>query len=115
VPALLIAVARPELFDRRAMWSTGRHNQTTIDLAPLADQSVEHIVRHLLPSAEAEVVASVVARAEGNPFFALEIARSMVERPMADKLPDTVQATIQARLDRLDPTDRRVIEAGGHL
>ncbi|MEP7158188.1 MAG: adenylate/guanylate cyclase domain-containing protein, partial [Chloroflexota bacterium] len=112
VPALLIAICRPELFDRRPMWSTGRHNQTTIDLAPLADQSVERIVRHLLPSADAEALASVVERAEGNPFFALEIARSMVERPMADKLPDTVQATIQARLDRLEPTDRSVIEAG---
>jgi class 3 adenylate cyclase len=112
VPALLVAVTRPELFDRRATWSAGRHNRSTIELAPLAAGSIERIVRHLLPEASSDAVASVVARAEGNPFFALEIARSLVERPTADKLPDTVQATIQARLDHLQPTDRRVIEAG---
>jgi class 3 adenylate cyclase len=112
VPALLVAVARPELFDRRTAWSAGRRNQTTIDLSPLGDGSIERIVRHLLPSVERQTVESVVARADGNPFFALEIARSVAERPSAGKLPDTVQATIQARLDRLDPADRQVIEAG---
>jgi hypothetical protein len=83
-----------------------------IDLAPLADGPIERIVHHLLPSADRQTVASVVARADGNPFFALEIARSVAERPNAGKLPDTVQATIQARLDHLEPADRQVMEAG---
>jgi hypothetical protein len=54
----------------------------------------------------------VVARADGNPFFALEIARAASEAPSGRGLPDTVQATIQTRLDQLPPTDRTVLEAG---
>jgi class 3 adenylate cyclase len=111
VPALLIATARPELFDRRAVWSSGRHNHTTIDLAPLGDEAVGRIVGHVLPEAQAETVASVVERADGNPFFALEISRAVSERPESEQLPDTVQAIIQARLDRLEAADRRIMEA----
>jgi class 3 adenylate cyclase len=110
VPALVIASARPELFDRRAVFSSGRHNQTTIELAPLEKEAVGRIVVHLLPEAGADTVASVVERADGNPFFALEISRSFLERAGARDLPDTVQATIQARLDRLEAADRLVMD-----
>ncbi|MEO8625855.1 MAG: adenylate/guanylate cyclase domain-containing protein [Candidatus Limnocylindrales bacterium] len=111
VPALLIATTRPDLFDRRALWSTGRHSQMSIELAPLTADAVGRIVESLLPGAAPEAVASVVARADGNPFFALEIARSVSEGAAGRGLPDTVQATIQTRLDQLPPTDRTVMEA----
>jgi hypothetical protein len=112
VPAILIGTTRPDLFDRRAVWSTGRHNQMSIDLAPLSDDAVRRIVETLLPGADPDAIASVVARADGNPFFALEIARSMSEGGAGQALPDTVQATIQTRLDQLPPADRTVMEAG---
>jgi class 3 adenylate cyclase len=123
VPALLIGIARPELLDRRPSWASGRRNQVTIDLAPLADEPVATIVAHLLASTDPDLIGSIVARAEGNPFFAGEIARAVVERdggdsrdrrglPIASHLPDTVQATIQARFDLLDPADRRVLQLG---
>jgi class 3 adenylate cyclase len=112
VPAILIATTRPDLFDRRAVWSTGRHNQMSIDLAPLTGDAIGQIVEWLLPGADPDAVASVVARADGNPFFALEIARSVSEGGAGRALPDTVQATIQTRLDQLPPADRNVMEAG---
>jgi class 3 adenylate cyclase len=112
VPAILIATTRPDLFDRRAVWSTGRHNQMSIDLAPLTDNAVGRIVEALLPGAGPAAVASVIARAGGNPFFALEIARSLSEGGAERGLPDTVQATIQTRLDQLPATDLNVMQAG---
>lgn len=123
VPELLVAICRPELLDRRPGWGLGRRNHLTLDLAPLAAASVRAIVGHLLPSAEPQLVDSIVTRAEGNPFFAGEIVRSLIERSgsggreseqpgVAQDLPDTVQATIQARLDVLAPPERLVLQLG---
>ena len=66
---------------------------------------------------------TVVERADGNPFYAGELARTIRERaPGLDDpaavaaviaaLPDTVHATVLARLDLLPPTPRRVIQLG---
>ncbi len=125
VPALLVSIARPELLDRRPGWGAGRRH-TMLDLAPLDRAAVGTIVEHLLESDEPALVNSVVERADGNPFFAGEIVRSVVERTtgaagtagvaarlrVAQQLPDTVQATVQARLDLLEPRERRVIQTG---
>jgi class 3 adenylate cyclase len=120
VPALLFAVARPELLERRPTWGAGRRNQTTIDLTPLDDESMAAIVRELLPEASAATVEDIVDRAEGNPFFAIEMSRAILERRestsvtggLGNVLPDTVQATIQSRIDLLGPVDREVLQAG---
>jgi tetratricopeptide (TPR) repeat protein len=51
-------------------------------------------------------------RAEGNPFFAEEMVRLLVEEGGADVagLPDTVQSLLAARLDSLDPFERRLVQ-----
>ena len=68
----------------------------------------------------------IAGRAAGNPFFAEEIARDLAERGVlvgepgayvstADvgevSVPATLQATIAARIDRLDPTAKRTLSA----
>src|SRR6201998_2120437 len=68
----------------------------------------------------------IAERAAGNPFFAEEIVRELGERgvlrgnrgtymSMADvaevSMPATVQATIAARIDRLDPAAKRTVSA----
>ena len=68
----------------------------------------------------------IAERAAGNPFFAEEIVRELAERgvlrgnrgtymstaDVADvSMPATVQATIAARIDRLDPTAKRTLSA----
>ena len=42
----------------------------------------------------------VAERSEGNPFYASELVRSYLEHGSLEKLPDTVQGTVLARLDR---------------
>ncbi len=123
VPLLMIALARPELLDRRPTWGGGRRNAVSISLEPLARAAVAELVADLLESPAPAVVAAVVERAEGNPFYAGEIVRSLAERlgsAMDDTevaatiaaLPDTVQATVLARLDALDAAARRVVQLG---
>ena len=126
VPLVMIALARPELLDRRPAWGGGRRNAITIALEPLPSQAVADMVRDLLETPAHEIVEAVVARAEGNPFYAGEIVRSLVDRlgPVPDPaavggaiaaLPDTVHATVLARLDALEPTTRRVVQLGAVL
>jgi len=55
----------------------------------------------------------IVTKAGGNPFFLEELTRSVVERGMADPpltLPDTVHAVLTARMDRLPPVTKRVLQ-----
>src|SRR4029077_15819951 len=70
-----------------------------------------------------ELVPLVATRSEGNPFYAEEIVRSLVERGVdlsdaasvaeaAAQRPDTVQATVLARMDSLDAAARRVVQLG---
>jgi class 3 adenylate cyclase len=126
VPLVMIALARPELLDRRPGWGGGRRNAITIALEPLPEPAVATMVGDLLDTPSQEIVDAVVARAEGNPFYAGEIVRSLLDRlgPIPDPaaiggaiaaLPDTVHATVLARLDALEPTTRRVVQLGAVL
>ncbi|TMD60120.1 MAG: hypothetical protein E6I87_07775 [Chloroflexi bacterium] len=126
LPVLMLALTRPELLDRRPSWGGGRRNYVALALEPLADDAVARLVTHLLESSSPEIVSRVVSRAEGNPFFAGELVRALldrvstlhdaseVERALAS-LPDTVQATVLARLDLLQPEERRVLQLGAVL
>ena len=59
-----------------------------------------------------EVESQVLSRAEGNPFFLEELGRAVVEHgdegPQA--VPPTVQAALAARIDRLAPEDKRLLQ-----
>jgi len=112
LPLLMIALTRPELLDRRPAWGGGRRNYVSIALEPLSDGDTARLVEQLLEGRSPEVVERVVRHAEGNPFFAGELVRSVIERPGVDQLPDTVQATVLARLDLLAPEERRMIQVG---
>jgi class 3 adenylate cyclase len=119
-PMLMLALTRPE---RRPTWGGGRRNHVSLALEPLDSGSIEHLVQDILDGPAPELLPIVVQRSEGNPFYAGEIVRSLVERGVdlrdpeavqaaAAGLPDTVQATVLARLDALDPQSRRVLQLG---
>jgi len=112
LPLLMIALTRPELLDRRPAWGGGRRNYVSISLEPLTDRMTAALVKDLLPNSSSELIQKVVSRAEGNPFFAGELVRSLKERPELDRLPDTVQATVVARLDLLQAHERRAVQIG---
>ncbi len=100
----------------------------TIALAPLSDSETAALVGELLgpdPSVGG-LVTMIAERAAGNPFFAEEMVRELAERGVlrgepgaylsaADvsevSVPVTLQATIAARIDRLDPKAKRTLSA----
>jgi class 3 adenylate cyclase len=112
LPLLMVALTRPELLDRRPTWGGGRRSYVSISLEPLNDRETAQLIDQLLEGCSAELVDRIVRRAEGNPFFAGELIRSVADRAGDDLLPDTVQATVLARLDLLAPEERRITQLG---
>ena len=128
-PSLVLVTYRPEY---RGALSRVPGAQT-IALAPLSDSETAALVTELLgsgPLGRRGRPAMIAERAAGNPFFAEEIVRELAERgvlgataapthrrPMLAEVsvPATLQATIAARIDRLDPAAKRTLErSGGH-
>lgn len=117
VPVAILVFCRPDLEIRLPGWfaplPSEEASHLVMRLDPLDDRSALELATALAPSASDELLRELVQRAEGNPFFIEELARNLQEQrinhstsPMV--LPPTVEAVIQARLDRLYPTEREV-------
>ena len=109
-PLMLVCLARDELLDRRPSWGGGRRSATQLLLDPLSAGQTLELVAALIPGGS-EVVPAVVERSGGNPLFAEEMARRIAEDgAQGSQLPDTVQGVLAARLDSLEPFERRVVQ-----
>ena len=123
-PSLVLVTYRPEY--RGALSQVA--GAQTIALAPLSDSETAALISELLGSdpSVGGVVTMITEKAAGNPFFAEEIVRDLAERGVlrgnrsayestADagevSVPATLQATIAARIDRLDPAAKRTLSA----
>lgn len=111
VPLLVLCTARPDLLRRRPTWGGGRTNALTVSLGPLAADDTATLVADVLGSAPPpHETVSLVTRSGGNPLYAEQLARMVREgAPAADAVPDSVQAVIAARLDRLRPVTKQVL------
>jgi len=111
---VLVCLARDELAEDRPLFLEGRQNVDVCELENLSDAETRALVDGLGGGVlEADQRERVVEAAEGNPFFleqllALELEGGFVTAP----LPATIQALLAARLDRLGPGERAVLERG---
>jgi class 3 adenylate cyclase len=111
VPLLLLAVARPEFLDARAIWARLPTN-VTVQIQALTDSCAHDLVCQLLAgSADQEAVAKrVEVAAGGNPLFIEELAAWLSEGGAGARgLPANLKAIIAARVDQLPPSERQVI------
>jgi class 3 adenylate cyclase/tetratricopeptide (TPR) repeat protein len=112
-PVLLVCLARPELLDVRPAWGGGRLRAVTFELEALPDEEGATLVRELAAEVDVQVdVEAVLAKAEGNPLFVEETIRALAEQPEGrqERIPDTLQALIAARIDRLPTSSRRLVQ-----
>jgi class 3 adenylate cyclase/tetratricopeptide (TPR) repeat protein len=115
-PLLIVCLSRTELLDIRSDWGGGRVRATAIELEPLGATESEQLVDALLDATQGPIGDGVrrilLDKTEGNPLFLEETVRMLAEnggRPPA-QIPDTVQALIAARIDRLGPQARTVLQ-----
>ena len=114
-PILLLCLARPDLFDERASWAAPRTNTLLLTLEPLAVDEAEALIDRLLQSQTLapRLRARIVDAAEGNPLFVEQILAMRAEQPDAVgeiDLPPTLEALLAARIDRLTPEERAVLQ-----
>jgi predicted ATPase len=86
-----------------------------VALAPLPVQDSRAVVQAVcgaVPLPEARL-RTLVARAAGNPFFLEELAwhtRDQGGTDTPDAVPETVHAVLAARMDRLPPEEKRLLQ-----
>jgi adenylate cyclase len=120
---LVVLTFRPEY---RADWAPS-HVYEQIALRPLDAASIRVLLETILGPAAVEqgLAERIHARTGGNPFFIEEVVESLVEagalegtrgayrltRPVDELVvPDTVQAVLAARIDRLDGGAKSVLQ-----
>jgi class 3 adenylate cyclase/tetratricopeptide (TPR) repeat protein len=102
-PLLLLCMARPELLDSRPTWPV------TIRLDPLDSSDSADLIGTAVPE---ELRARIAVAAAGNPLFIREMLAMTQEVGDGVEVPPSLKALLAARLDQLDPADRRVLECG---
>ena len=100
VPLLLVCTARPE-FGGAAALRPGA-DRIHVELRGLDEVSARALAESVSPEG-----SHAVERAEGNPLFIVELARSRSPRTA---LPVNLQGLIAARLDELPPEDRELLQ-----
>jgi class 3 adenylate cyclase/tetratricopeptide (TPR) repeat protein len=126
VPLMLLATARPELFERHPAWAGTARNANRINLSPLSESEIATLVGKLLGQGllPAEVQRLIVDRAGGNPLYAEEFIRLLKDQEILHRegttwrfdesaeipLPSGIQGLIAARLDTLVPERKEMLQ-----
>jgi len=125
---LLVVDYRPEY--QHAWASKSYYTQLRID--PLPVESAEELLTALLGQDDSleTLKRGLIERTEGNPFFLEETVQTLVESgvlvgdpgayrvtnaPDVRQIPATVQAVLAARIDRLPPQDKRLLQAASAI
>jgi class 3 adenylate cyclase/tetratricopeptide (TPR) repeat protein len=123
-PVLILCLSRPDLLETRSDWASVG---PVITLEPLGPGESERLVASLLGEAGGpeDVQRQILESAGGNPLFIEEMLRMLVDDGLLARedgrwtvrgdlshigAPDTVQAVIAARLDRLDEAERDTLQ-----
>jgi class 3 adenylate cyclase/tetratricopeptide (TPR) repeat protein len=121
-PIVVLALARPELIDRRAAWAGGRPGVTPVYLDPLPDAVTGELLDAMVTGLPAPVRGRIVAQAEGIALYALETVRALADRGVLAEadgrlavrgdigedlaVPASLSSLLTARLDNLAPEER---------
>jgi class 3 adenylate cyclase/tetratricopeptide (TPR) repeat protein len=128
VPLMIVCTARPLLFERHPGWcARGQPNTVRLPLEPLADDETAALVGILVEDAilPKEVERALLARAAGNPLYAQEYVRMLVDRGFLRReadglrldqsealpLPESIQGMIAARLDALPHEEKSLLQS----
>jgi len=112
VPLLVVATARPELLQRRPGWAGGKPSALTISLPPLSESHTTRLVtallaRRVVPAHAQEIL---LGRIGGNPLYAEQFCRILVEHGRLEELPETLHGIVAARLDALADVEKRLLQ-----
>lgn len=110
LPLFVVALARPEVTARWSEEVLADLGAARIELGPLTADAAAKLARWSLPDAQEELIETIVLRAQGNAFFVEELVRATAAtEAVAEALPQTVFAVVEAVLDGVPPLARRLL------
>jgi len=128
-PVLIVAAARPGLYERRPYWFEGRDFHRRVNLKPLSKRINRQLVAEVLqkiPEIPVTLSDLIINNAEGNPFYVEELVKVLIEAGVIVKgnphwqvdekkliemdVPATLTGVLQARLERLPREERTLIQ-----
>ena len=116
---LLLCLGRTELLDARPRWAGGRANVSSALLQPLSTEESEQLIELLLGGRElaGELRDRIAQAAEGNPLFIEQMLAMLAENgdDGSVTIPPSIQALLAARLERLEPEERWVVQRASVL
>ena len=126
---MIVCLARPSLFERRPSWGQRQTAQTGLELYPLSEEESYQLIAEILRKVDQippDLRDMIVGRVEGNPFYIEEFIRVLIEdgvivtgtekwqvkpeRLTEVRIPSTLVGVLQARLDRLPPAEREILQ-----
>jgi tetratricopeptide (TPR) repeat protein len=109
--AILVGcLARPEFLETRPTWVAPQRNTLVLVLDALSDAESRQLVENAgAGELRSETAARIVTTAEGNPLFLEHLVAVGAENGEA-ALPSSIQAVLAARIDRLEPGERALLE-----
>jgi tetratricopeptide (TPR) repeat protein len=121
-PIFVLALARPELAQKRAGFGAGG---TSLPLEPLSEAAMGELLDGFAPGLPPDLRRQILERAEGVPLYAVETIRMLLDRDLLARdgdvyrptgpiealdVPETLHALVAARLDGLSPDERGVLQ-----
>ena len=127
-PLFLLCLTRPDLLDARPAWGSGATAGTFLTLEPLAGGESEELVTAILGGVRLDerLMGKIAEPSGGNPLFLEEMLRMLEDdgllrreggswvatKDIGDvRAPDSIQALLSARLDRLSDEERTVVRS----
>jgi class 3 adenylate cyclase/tetratricopeptide (TPR) repeat protein len=128
VPLLMVCTARHEFREDRPRFAAGRTAASQIELQELSREETGLVMRNLLGAASLpqRLERRILGLTQGNPLFVEQMLSMLIDDGLlreqagrwvfsggaeAVSIPGNVSSLLGARLDRLGPAERRVVES----
>lgn len=114
-PIQLVFTTRPERdpLDAAFRMRAAPTPLTTLDLSALSDKDARRLAEQVFEG-QSTLVKDVLERAAGHPLFLVQLLHHRTGAG-GEKLPQTIQSLVVARLDRLSEADRRAVQTASVL
>jgi predicted ATPase len=124
-PIYMVTLARPDVAEKHPGWGANLRNFTSLSLEALPDPAIDGLLRGLVPGLPGDAAQRIRERADGIPLYAVETVRMLLDRGLLERheggyrvtgdlgtldVPETLHALIAARLDGLEPGERRLLQ-----
>jgi class 3 adenylate cyclase len=108
---LVVVTHRPEW---SADWAAGLAQVTSLTVGRMTKQQMRELIESMLADVPDQLAERIAERTDGVPLFVEELTRSILESGKAASLnveiPDSLQGSLMARLDRLTPAAKEVAQ-----